>query len=139
MKISLTRPEAKRIVRWFRGQFGLMDWAVTVQIQDDPPDWLDADLVSDGTVAVCNPELIHEQASIWVSNSRCQAADSSPVAALIHELFHTLLTKAGIKGDTAVRAETVWNRLDQSLERLYYVDVLIGMEKRKRRTVDGHR
>ena len=129
----MTRPEARRVVRWFRNLFGLKDWKVTVEIRDSPPCWMAPAGVTESTVAACDPELIHEQSTIWVSNSRCRATGSSPVAALIHELFHTLLTKAGLRGDTAVRAETVWNRLDVSLERLYYLDMLIEMESRKRR------
>lgn len=119
--MPFTNKDARQVVNWFRGRFGLRDWNLALTISDEPPDWA-ADAAPD-EVAASAAALRGRVSPLWVSPVRCEKVGVSPEAALIHEMLHVLMTDAGVRGDGGPRAETVWDMLDAALVVLYRVEV----------------
>ena len=123
----MTKTEARRVVGWFRKWFGLRDWNIIVQLQDDPPKW-DASVEIDDVAAMVSDKRT-ETAWIWVSPKRCAEPSAvfdgepeDPVPVLLHELLHVLMAKSGIEGDGKDRGENAVNRLSVALAALYRLE-----------------
>ena len=116
----MTEREVRSIVSWFAGRFGLGGWKLTIYFRSDPPPSFDLGEDAPGTETVSAAEvaLRFEDADIWISPKRCRERKVGIAGALMHELIHVALAKAGIEDDTTDRAELLWDRL---------ADVLLGL------------
>ena len=106
----LTLPVARKAVRWFQRTMGIQDWAVKLVVTDEPPADL-AKVAEDGVLGLCSRWVPAKTATVWVSNTRCEADGECPLETLFHEMMHIVAVDTGLTNDTSHHTEFVWNRL----------------------------
>ena len=119
--MTYPKPEFNKRYRWFLKEMRVQDWIVDLVLRNDPPpDCIDLDLTD--TLGACWPHESDKEATIWISPSRCVAAEENPFHVLFHELLHMICEDIGLKKDEAPRTEFVWDRMSAVLEKAYLAD-----------------
>ena len=109
---------AAKAVKWFQQKMGIQDWAVSLEVMDDPPEWA-KDRLSEDAVAGCLIDKRYKVASVWVSPKANNERDENCMVSLFHELIHMVLDDVDIEDDGRSDREFVWDRLAGIMADLY--------------------
>ena len=116
----LTLPAARKAVRWFQKAMGMRDWVINLEIQDDPPEWTEAEA---RTAGMCSRQRRHKLAWLWVSNRACRNEGGDrpvdPLVALFHELLHAATSEGCWAQDHEEAGEFVVERLARLVTTAY--------------------
>ena len=117
--MKLTKPQAARAWQWFAGQLGIVDWEVTLFLQNEPPAWA-APAADSTTLGMTQTNPMYKVADVWVCPSKHD--DEDPISTLFHEGMHVVAAdvaiETGERGPTG-QTEHVWNKLGDVLAKAY--------------------
>ena len=120
MSERFSQAKAAKALKWAQKLLQLSDWDIELEIQDEPPEWLNDVEVDEGTSGMTWPQPDECTAQMWVSPERCRNNDVTPLEAIYHECGHLLLTNAGLHPrDHNVHWERVCNRVAAVLVEAY--------------------
>ncbi len=121
----MTKLEARKIVRWFQREIGLLDWKFTIVIGDPPPELGDSIIPAERD-NFCGRSLVFTQfhrATIWINpkGHEKRAMIDSEEETLLHEMLHCFWDAIGMD-DEGQQCEWANSRLAAVLFKQYQVD-----------------